>query len=166
MTSRKWPVLNNKSPNSFRFFKFSRTLSIFKTSHHLSLFKLLSLSSSLPSDHLTIRRPNLPSHVDTRIYQTGSSWTHFFFLLSNILCFSSRYCFSYSVLLSTSVLRRLHLYLWTIWGYLVLCNQLPQHLWLRKIISLMILQVTNIGLSWEVVHSQGPFLRHLLLAGV
>lgn len=138
MTSREWPVLNNKFSNSFRVSKFSRTLSIFKTSHHLSLFKLLSLSSSLLSDHLIIRRPKLPFHVGTRIYQTGSSWTQFSSTVkyTNILCFSSRYCFSYSVLLSTSVLRRLHLYLWTISGYLVRCNQLSQHLGLRTTIYL------------------------------
>lgn len=51
--------------------------------------------------------------------------------LNMILHFSSRYSFSFSVWGNICMLRELHLYLSTLPGYLVLCNQLPQNLRLK-----------------------------------
>lgn len=86
VTSREWHMLTNKSPNSFRFSKFSRTLSIFMSPlssfpFHKVYFKLWSLSSSLLFHHWILRRPNLPFQVENRIYQVGSIWTYCFHLL-------------------------------------------------------------------------------------
>lgn len=81
ITPREWLMLiYNKFPNSFRFSKFSRTISISKKSLVTSPFSKNDISEFYHSHlahfltDLILRRPNHPFHVDNRMYQVGSIW--------------------------------------------------------------------------------------------
>lgn len=154
-------------PQQFQILQIQQDIKHFsKLPHHLSLFKLITFIQLTIRPPTAIRRPNLPSLMQILefIRQDLVELIFFYCQTHKHLCFSSRYCFSYSVLLSTSVLREAASLFVNHEVTQSQCNQHPNIYGQENYFT-----HDYLGPVWSQLGSCSQprsILRHLLLAGV